>query len=820
MNSHEAELRLALVCYGGVSLAVYMHGVTKELHKLVVAAREFDQRRADNPFTDGTEAVYYDALTDIASDGPRLVVSIDIVGGTSAGGINGIALSKAIARDASLEPLKQVWIDDGDIRKLLRGTKLFGLAMQVATTVGRQLTHLFGPSSPLRGEYMSTLLFTALTDMEKTGADDGKSLMPRDAKLELYVPTTDLNGFDVLVASGVGGASNRDRDYRQVLVFSGTDDKLEQFGADYTADLAFAGRASASFPGAFAPVSQASFRTELGGQGANVRLHPETVFLCQYPAGDAADVYFVDGGVLDNAPFDLVIDAIARRKAERRVHRQLVYIEPDPGQQLYSKSRKQKDSSRRWLRDLVAVSGVRGSHPILSDLTKLRDMNWRIAEVRAIADQQEVYVEDRTKEILLDMMPGAGEPRRRSTMEALTSSQLFEALTAATDDKNPDGLITAISDRAYASAKESLAPSWSTYQRLKFEAVLERLASEISLYFGYPRPSSEAGFIAATWIAWGRAHPAWQERQTPTTADAATLDELLQGSDMPYRERRLAFILARINDWYDSDDASPTPPVDDLDALKTTAWTLLEELRDATLSAVGQVGLGGALELLRLKDDQAVRLDPEAFAAANQKPLQDVFDAYTAALGSARNDSEKLLAAYREHTARWPKDAKDSLLRRYLGFALWDALLFPTLSLSELPQLTPIPVAQFSPLAATALAPPPEKNAPDEKPAKLKGIPVKHFAAFFAAKFRENDYLWGRLDGAELILKMLTDVANEQAGERVSTAAEALPARLPDALQAVLDSETGLSRIKDLRAYLAGEVTRLRRRRPRRSDPD
>jgi len=27
----QKELRLALVCYGGISLAVYMHGVTKEL---------------------------------------------------------------------------------------------------------------------------------------------------------------------------------------------------------------------------------------------------------------------------------------------------------------------------------------------------------------------------------------------------------------------------------------------------------------------------------------------------------------------------------------------------------------------------------------------------------------------------------------------------------------------------------------------------------------------------------------------------------------------------------------------------------------------
>ena len=34
----EKELRLALVCYGGVSLAIYMHGITKEVWKLLRAS--------------------------------------------------------------------------------------------------------------------------------------------------------------------------------------------------------------------------------------------------------------------------------------------------------------------------------------------------------------------------------------------------------------------------------------------------------------------------------------------------------------------------------------------------------------------------------------------------------------------------------------------------------------------------------------------------------------------------------------------------------------------------------------------------------------
>ena len=37
----QKELRIGLVCYGGVSLAVYMHGVTKEVWNLARASRGF-----------------------------------------------------------------------------------------------------------------------------------------------------------------------------------------------------------------------------------------------------------------------------------------------------------------------------------------------------------------------------------------------------------------------------------------------------------------------------------------------------------------------------------------------------------------------------------------------------------------------------------------------------------------------------------------------------------------------------------------------------------------------------------------------------------
>jgi hypothetical protein len=42
----EKELRLALICYGGISLAVYMHGITKEVWRLARASRAFHSGEA------------------------------------------------------------------------------------------------------------------------------------------------------------------------------------------------------------------------------------------------------------------------------------------------------------------------------------------------------------------------------------------------------------------------------------------------------------------------------------------------------------------------------------------------------------------------------------------------------------------------------------------------------------------------------------------------------------------------------------------------------------------------------------------------------
>ncbi len=113
----EKELRIALVCFGGVSLAVYMHGISKEILKLVRASsalhrdrrphRACQSRRSstsvdrNDPEYD-TEHVYFELLREIGRS-VELRVVVDIIAGASAGGINGTMLARALSHDLPME---------------------------------------------------------------------------------------------------------------------------------------------------------------------------------------------------------------------------------------------------------------------------------------------------------------------------------------------------------------------------------------------------------------------------------------------------------------------------------------------------------------------------------------------------------------------------------------------------------------------------------------------------------------------------------------------------------------------------------------------
>lgn len=114
-SGERPELRLGLVLYGGVSLAVYIYGVVVEVQRLLRASDALAERKAS--IDDESSAGYAEALR----HGGLSRASVDIVAGTSAGGINGILLARALASGADLRDVKALWLDSGDIGRLLHG---------------------------------------------------------------------------------------------------------------------------------------------------------------------------------------------------------------------------------------------------------------------------------------------------------------------------------------------------------------------------------------------------------------------------------------------------------------------------------------------------------------------------------------------------------------------------------------------------------------------------------------------------------------------------------------------------------------------------
>ena len=110
------ELRLAVVFYGGVSLAVYMYGITREIQKLVRASKvlhgldatqretvSYDEAIASQPEREtDTERLYFELLKSIG-DCIDLRVLVDVIAGASAGGINAIMLRRSLAHVLPLE---------------------------------------------------------------------------------------------------------------------------------------------------------------------------------------------------------------------------------------------------------------------------------------------------------------------------------------------------------------------------------------------------------------------------------------------------------------------------------------------------------------------------------------------------------------------------------------------------------------------------------------------------------------------------------------------------------------------------------------------
>jgi patatin-related protein len=780
----EKELRLALVCFGGISLAVYMHGVSTEILKLVRASRALHAIRdraaraaagaadffpPDGPEHD-TETVYFDLLRAVGRH-VELRVIVDVIAGASAGGINGVMLARALAHDLNIAHLRDMWLQSGDVGELLAASRRArawskpfmspfvwalgwtGLSRTVLDPEVRQKLSLFVRSRwfkpPLDGPKMTKLMLDAVERMGEP-ADQASTLLPTGLQLELFVALTDFYGYQRVIRSH-DPPLIREREHRHVLKFGYrrflNGEVESDFGRDNSAALAFAARATSAYPGAFPPAQIGEVDRVLGNAGGEWPRRSEFLaknFRPYAQAGlDPLATSFLDGSVLNNKPFAEALQAIRNRPAYRQVDRRLVYIDPDPVQPPPPPSRRVPG----FFATLKgALSDLPRNEPIADAVGGIADFNERVRRLRAIVD--------------------AARPQIAGLVAGLATSRLDGPLRVEH--------IAAWREAANEHAARDAGFAYRGYVRLKLDGARAYAARLIAAICRRGDDSPESFGVSAVVEAWAERHgiaysdkdvgrflERLVERLVGRPADAAPAwIGFLQAFDVDFRKRRLIFLIQGLNRLYGTlGDELTGERRQQVDALKRELYGCLDRLRryetpefySRMTCEELQAVFGGSPAL---EDPNAVRDHARALAERHDGGITRLIERLAAEIGldAATHEVDGLLAEL--DTTRWHPQARHEVLINYIGFPFWDILTHSVTSWRDLGEFDEIRVDRISPEDARTVA---------RGGHGLKGTQFMHFGAFFSRAFRENDYLLGRLQAIDRLIDIVCDSAGREA---------------------------------------------------------
>jgi patatin-related protein len=718
----QKELRIALICYGGVSLAVYMHGVTKELWKLARASRAF---HAGDPNAGGVQGVYRDLLEALEEKHQlRLRMLPDILAGASAGGINAVFLAQALHSGRSLEPLTDLWLVNADVDRLLdpaarpwsRVAKFWAMplvwwllrrpgnavsesvAPETREEVRRKLSRFirgrwFEP--PFSGLGFSRLLRDALAAM--AAGPPETPLLPPGHPLDLLVTATDFRGYMEMLRLN-SPPLVEESEHRLPITFRSS---TPAAGGEDLADpleLTLAARATASFPGAFPPMRleeidhlAATEGREWSGRSAFLaRVMPVHV-----RQGNEAHVSLIDGSVLVNKPFAGAMEALAGRPAQREVDRRFVYIDPRPDR--FGSLEARIDQPVGFFGAIFgSLSTIPREQPIRDNLEAIEAQSREAERLSTIVAALRPEVEGAVDKLFgLTFFMDSPTPRRLAAWRAKAQQAAVEKAGYAF--------------HSYAQAKfagivehlgQTVLEAAPTLKLADTEPVVLRLREELSAR-GLDALAAPGGGASAEAIAFMRAH------------------------DLAFRIRRMRLIARRLSrEW----DADPEIPDEALDDARDAIYRILALY--FPLERGGQLGD----EFAALAEKVMEAPGPVLDALAERRLLPEVDSRAEAML------SEALETA--------PRELRRRMLLAYLGFPFYDAATFPLLRNEGMTEFDPVKVDRISPDDARTI------RAGGTR-ATLRGTEFYNFGAFFSRAYRENDYLWGRLHGAERMIDLV-----------------------------------------------------------------
>ncbi len=830
----DQEVRFAVVLYGGSSLAIYINGVAQELLRLVraTAAEEINGVNAAHLRDEqlrGSERVYRrlgrllsrqrvrpeHAATSAqaAQTTPpiRTRFVVDIITGTSAGGINGVYLAKALANNQDMDELKELWVSEGDIGVLINDERSYkGLNLRKD---GDE------PWSVLNSRRMYLKLLLALRGMDekRPPASDGKS--PLVDELDLFVTATDMQGR-VLQLRLADKVVNEYR-HRNVFRFRYRSPRISEvendFESKFNAFLAFVARATSAHQAAFSPVKlddvtpivgNHPLTGEFGADEQALRAFYND-YLLHLSGGDASgnrpdsdalakafrSVWFVDGGTLDNKPFSFVLGELPLRHADNFVDRKLLYVEPSPEHLTRSKSleKRPRIAGNAW----AALSSLPRYETIVEDLTRLLERNRMIERLDHIM---------RGMEADLTRLP----PK-----ESRSREQFLKLL----DD--PKGLVDWM---------QKQGPSWGSYMRLRVAEVTDDLTLLVARAAEFNEESDE--FLAIRYLVRD-----WRSRRyDPYMTDGKRSElQFLVEFDLLWAERRIQFVMKRLNDLAclsegdeyarriagipDRKDSSTEYPTNEIEFaefrdavqhLRSGLNKIFVELRNQRrrlwsagmknpfITSINDLKITSKnlLDLLREPTDQARRKKAEELLSDSIQSPADPnkkwrrIDAIEVLGSKIKEELEEVAVDARDalsrtlrppkqddaNIPRWELFLRKKLWYYYVSFEDFDQIAHPLLySTGAGAETDIIDVFRVSPEDATALIDETHEVDSKGKPVrKLAGTTLGNFGAFFEKKFRINDIMWGRLDAAERIIATVLPAHEDVRKEMIKQAHRAI----------------------------------------------
>ena len=776
------ELRIGLVLYGGVSLAVYMNGVVTEIWN---ALRASVAHNPDVAPAAGAAGVYRKLMDDLKhrADCDDVRIVVDTIAGTSAGGVNGVVLGKAIATGADASVLNTTWIEKAGIEELAalppgrapRWLRLADKALALLHSDFRKLRRRFDETpgigwawardhiyslltsdnpekTPLRGDYFTRMIASTLEEM--TDGHAGPKLIPPGGRLDLVLTRTDLYGWPRHLPVDPrfhGEILETAHAHRMRFQFRRTfgpprqgDDR--DFKDDFA--LTYAARTTAGFPVAFAPVvyrtAAKSFTQARHGETfpdhdkfAARHLPEHYLAVCR-----AATSWMVDGGILDNKPFSAAIRLIEEKPADRSVYRTLMYIEPDP---------------------VLANSARPAPMPLPREMPSLLYKLFRLEPI--LADLHTVAARNRLVERLLKIADAAEAHGERIMREALAETP-----------RNLEQLRVAANDHLRTGNN----PSYPGYTVLKARRAAETLAGSISAALGYPHESRHGYFVRQVIRGYFRRQDAFDspelDIETETYSSNPSQLALLKAFDVPYRLRRLRYLVRVANNQY----GKPGIGADTVDTLKSALMRVTLAFDELTEWVRGQGEEVGK----RLQQDVGEDLDTHIRGYAGELSELDSADLpgidglcgwlRTHFIQTMNNQGE----AVRQAISKLQGPLHDHIAKAYVVYPMIDSAIFPMMDSAGVRDLSTIRVIRISPHDAKALS---------REPYRLKSRELGAFAGFLRRDAREHDLLWGRLDGAERLIELIITAAY---GDTRPLPAEILKLRtaaLNAAIEAILD---------------------------------